>query len=122
MLGRVIRRSTFTLARQLSGSPCCPPGSHGYLDSGDYKPQGQEVDLGAGLTCYRHGEGKTAVVHCYDVFGLNAGRSKQITDKLAKGRIAIMPDFFRKAPLFPDDVSYEEKLQWLTQFKWKEVE
>ena len=105
-------------------TPCCPPGSEPYRPSAaDYKPKGDVIELDKDLKCYVSGEGKKAVVHCYDVYGFEGGRSKEITDQIgAENYLAIMPDFFRTHPWFHDqDVSMDIKLGWLVQFQWEAV-
>jgi hypothetical protein len=86
---------------------CCPPGSHGYLHSGGYTPEGKIVTAGSTELYATGSAGPNAVllvpvpapaarsavalvsvwscIHCpQDVFGWNGGRTRAIADHLAR--------------------------------------
>jgi len=73
---------------------CCPPGAWGKLEYNDYTPKGvvEKVD---GLDIYKVGEGEKAIIWNYDIFGINAGRTKLLADLFAsKGYLVLIPDYY----------------------------
>lgn len=84
------------LIRRMS---CCPKSGWPELKSDqEYKDRGQ-VDAkvnGSDLDIYRVGSGEKCVLWCYDIFGFNSGRSRQLADLLSEqGYLVIMPDYYR---------------------------
>merc|ERR1712002_104797 len=95
---------------------CCPPESLGRLGQGTHKPRGK-VFTKDDLQIYLVGEGSNCVVWNYDIFGFNAGRTKEICDLLADaGFMVILPDWFRGTFQDPTKPGVLEFLQRTTQW------
>ena len=62
---------------------CCPSDSHPFLESGDYKACGK-VENVHGLDLYYVGSGEKCIIWNYDIFGFNAGRTRELCDILSK--------------------------------------
>jgi len=74
---------------------CCPPGSEPQI-APTYEPQGKIHNLGD-LRVYHVGSGPRAVVLGYEVFGLDGGRYKLVSDQLSDaGFNVVIPDFQRE--------------------------
>ncbi|XP_063719239.1 putative carboxymethylenebutenolidase [Symsagittifera roscoffensis] len=89
---------------------CCPPGSLPKLVS-DHKQKGTDIDLpGTDLKLYVVGSGDKVILHFYDIWGLNGGRTRFLCDKLSEqGYKVVIPDFYRgkswdDSPLEPEKV------------------
>jgi len=72
------------------------------------------------LMVYRVGASNKCVIWCYDIYGFNGGRTRELCDKLAdSGYMVILPDFFRgesRDVTAPDlGVWLKEKSVWLGQ-------
>ena len=74
-------------------APCCPPGSHPYLDYSSYTPSGAEITLADGTELYATGApSANAVLVIPDVFGWHGGRTRALADVFAKhGHYAVVP-------------------------------
>lgn len=81
----------------LHESSCCSSSSLPFLPKDDYKDQGSVVLLDD-LPVYIVGDNSTtkAIVWNYDIFGFDAGRTRQLCDLLAAaGYLVALPDYFR---------------------------
>merc|ERR1712154_87017 len=48
------------------------------------------------MKVYRTGSGPKCTIWCYDIYGFEGGRTRQLCDMLAdSGYLVILPDFFR---------------------------
>jgi len=75
---------------------CCPSDAWGQLDPKDYTPKGT-IETVEDLDIYRVGEGEKTIIWNYDIFGINAGRTKLLADLFAsKGYQVLIPDYYRK--------------------------
>jgi len=76
---------------------CCPPGSWGELKPTEsYVNKGVVETLEGGLEVYRVGKGERCIIWNYDIYGFDAGMSRQMADHMAeKGFLVIMPDYYR---------------------------
>jgi len=65
------------------------------LSCDGYQARGRTLDVG-GLECYMVGQGRRAIVVGHDAFGVDSGRTKQISDELADalGVIVAVPSFW----------------------------
>ncbi|XP_075253646.1 uncharacterized protein LOC142345473 [Convolutriloba macropyga] len=67
-----------------SETGCCPAGSLPELIA-NHKEEGETVDLPGGeIKLYIVGSGDKVVLHYYDIFGMNGGRTKFLCDRLAR--------------------------------------
>jgi len=99
-------------------SPCCPVGSEPKLAS-DYKPKGTIVKHGD-LDLYTIGQGDKAIIFIYDVFGVDAGRTKLMCDQFADaGYSVILPDFFRGDAWASEDFSNFGA--WVVKYDWEKL-
>jgi len=105
---------------------CCPETAWGKLQLDDYKPQGT-LDTVGDLDLYRVGTGEKCIIWNYDIFGLNAGRTKMLADMFAEcGYMVIIPDWFRDgAGCSPFDAGVfqfiSSRTQWSKIYKdWSE--
>ncbi|XP_075260642.1 putative carboxymethylenebutenolidase isoform X2 [Convolutriloba macropyga] len=75
---------------------CCPPGSLPKLVA-THKAKGDESTLpGTDLPVYVVGSGEKVVIHYYDIWGWNGGRTRFLCDTLAdQGYKVVIPDFYR---------------------------
>eukprot|EP01036_Dinobryon_divergens_P022339 gene22339-30584_t len=77
---------------------CCPPGSLPFAEKfADYTPKGVVQNLGD-LPIYLVGDksNRKAVIVSYDIYGFDAGRTREICDHIAAaGFLVLLPDFFR---------------------------
>jgi len=80
----------------LHESSCCSSSALPFLPKdGDYKEQGTVLQLDD-LPVYVVGNSTKAVIWNYDIFGFNAGRTRQMVDLLAaSGFLVLLPDYFR---------------------------
>ena len=67
---------------------CCPENGYGFLDNSAYTCKGvvEKVD---DLEIYVVGSGDKCIVWNYDIFGFDAGRTRQICDLLADRGAAL---------------------------------
>jgi len=80
---------------QESKMSCCPPGAYGDLTIEGYTPKGVVETVGD-LDMYRVGSGEKCIIWNYDIFGLNAGRTKMLADLFSEsGYLVIIPDYYR---------------------------
>uniref|UniRef100_A0A6B2LG48 Dienelactone hydrolase domain-containing protein n=1 Tax=Arcella intermedia TaxID=1963864 RepID=A0A6B2LG48_9EUKA len=71
------------------------------------------------MDVYHVGTGEKAVIVVYEVFGMESGRVKLISDQLAHhGFQVILPDFFR-SDIFSGD--WNNFKPWLFKFPWPKV-
>mmetsp|Transcript_20637 Transcript_20637/g.23356 ORF Transcript_20637/g.23356 Transcript_20637/m.23356 type:complete len:255 (-) Transcript_20637:71-835(-) len=99
---------------------CCPIGSEPALAS-DYQAKGAESILGD-LPIYTIGEGKSAVIVSYDVYGFNGGRVRLICDQLAEqGYYVILPDFYRGDAWDPETAITMELTTFVQKFAWEKL-
>jgi len=74
------------------------------LSNCDYKERGQVIEseeLGD-LPIYVVGKGPKCIIWNYDIFGFDAGRSRELCDYFAdQGYFVIMPDYFRGTWIAP---------------------
>jgi dienelactone hydrolase len=76
---------------KMKDAKCCPDDSYSKLIV-DYKPNGK-IEEYSGLDFYVNGSGEKGLLFIVDIFGPNAGRSKQVADYLAEaGYNVVMPD------------------------------
>lgn len=73
-----------------------PSGALPYLTPGDYVNKGVESMIGD-LPIYSVGTAKNgAIIFIYDIYGFNAGHTRQFVDNLATlGYLVILPDVYR---------------------------
>jgi len=97
---------------------CCPADAYGKLDQVDnYQPKGV-LETEGDLPLYRVGSGEKCIIWNYDIFGLNAGRTKLLADLFSSfGYMVIIPDFYRngdgRSPTDPDVVDFiKSKTKW----------
>jgi len=100
-------------------SSCCPDNSHDSQTPYDnyYWHSKGVVEKVGDMDVYRSGSGDKCIIWCYDIYGFNGGRTRQLCDQLAdSGYLVILPDFFRgewRGVTAPDLVT------WLqTQSDW----
>jgi len=68
----------------------------------DYVEKGEIVKIGD-MEMYVVGEGPNAIIWNYDVFGFDAGRTREYCDLFAEhGFLVVLPDYFR-GDRFPDE-------------------
>jgi len=89
---------------------CCPPESWGNLQLQDYQPKGTVVRQGD-MDIYKVGKGEKCIIWNYDIFGLNAGRTRQTADLFADcGYMVLIPDWYRngdgRSPMDSDVVDF----------------
>ena len=61
----------------------------------DYENEGEVIKIGD-LEMYVVGEGPNAIIWNYDVYGFDAGRTRQYCDFFAQnGFLVVLPDWFR---------------------------
>jgi len=92
---------------------CCPPNSLPFLArSADYAARGA-VSLLGDLPIYTVGsaECRKAVIVGYDIYGFDAGRTREVCDYIADaGYYVLLPDFMRGAAWTPElEVNEPEK-------------
>jgi len=97
---------------------CCPASAWGRLEGEEgYVPQGK-LEKKGDIDIYTVGSGEKCIIWNYDIFGLNAGRTKMLADMFADcGYLVLIPDWYRngegKAPTEPDVVEFlKSKTQW----------
>lgn len=95
---------------------CCPPDSVPHLE-GDYIPTGK-FEQANGIRIYVVGCGTAAIILFPDIFGLEGGRTLQVSDELAaQGFTVFVPDVFRGKPWdhknFPP-ADFSELRKWFT--------
>jgi len=95
---------------------CCPEGALGKLGTQGYVAKGlvEKVD---DLEIYYVGSGPKCIIWNYDIFGFDAGRTRQTADLFAEaGYLVVMPDFYRgtwKDPTQPDVVQFiKDQTNW----------
>ncbi len=77
--------SSFSTQRNTKTMSCCPKGSLGHLaPSEGYVQKGTVVRVDD-LDLYVVGEGETAIIVVYDIFGFNGGRVRQVPPSLSGG-------------------------------------
>ena len=60
---------------------------------------------------YVVGNGTTAIVWNYDIYGFDSGRTREYCDLFAdNGFLVILPDYFR-GEVFPEELNDQENLQ-----------
>lgn len=102
--------------------PCCP----GSIPK-DYACVGEEVTLEGDLKVYVSAKNVDttkpvrAVLVSYDIFGFNAGGTREFCDKLAAAGFAVaMPDYFRGNPWpednFPPKEGFDGFMTWVNGF------
>merc|ERR1712062_565271 len=68
----------------------------------DYEEKGKVITIGD-LNLYVVGEGSTAIIWNYDVYGFTAGRTREYCDLFAEqGFLVVLPDYFR-SDTFPEE-------------------
>lgn len=68
------------------------------------------------------GEGDTAIVHCYDIFGYNAGRTRLMVDQMADaGNLVILPDLYHGDSWPIDKEIGMETFAWVKNFQIEKV-
>jgi len=102
---------------------CCPPGSHEPVQHQTYKAKGTEFTTD-GLLAYHVGSGEKGIIVCYEPFGFNGGRFRQICDDLADcGFNVFMPGFFGNDTIDPDKPFDMSKMQGLfTVSTWSKIQ
>merc|ERR1712029_450878 len=78
-------------------SACCPDGAYGNPPFPGYSWNDKGVvDQVGDLKVYRTGAGNKCIIWCYDIYGFEGGRTRQLCDQLADcGYLVLLPDFFR---------------------------
>jgi len=116
---------------------CCPAGSTGappiqgysWIDKGVvdkispiHGSSCQELDV------YRVGTSNRCIIWCYDIYGFEGGRTREMCDKLAAaGYMVLLPDFFRgqwrgvEAPDLGDWITKQADWFGQRQAEWAEV-
>jgi len=77
---------------------CCPEGAPDTLRpyEGYHWHDKGVVDQVGDMPVYRTGAGNKCIVWCYDIFGFEGGRTRQLCDMLGDaGYLVLLPDFFR---------------------------
>ena len=114
-----------------TAAPCCPPESHGELES-SYVPKGSEVNLSETLKGYvvEPSEPATkALLILHDIFGPESGRTKEICDMYAKeGYLVVLPYVFEPASFKEHEDTYILKyfkiprmIGWIHSHAWPVV-
>jgi len=102
----------------MATAPCCPPGSEPQI-AATYVPRGKHHNLGD-LPVYHIGSGPRAVILCYEVFGLDGGRFRLVSDQLSDaGFNVVLPDFNRTDFFSGDWSTFGD---WLKKTPWSKVE
>eukprot|EP00090_Calanus_glacialis_P010734 TRINITY_DN19192_c0_g1_i1.p1 TRINITY_DN19192_c0_g1~~TRINITY_DN19192_c0_g1_i1.p1 ORF type:complete len:253 (-),score=69.10 TRINITY_DN19192_c0_g1_i1:79-837(-) len=97
---------------------CCPDGSYGNPPFPGYSWNTKGVvDEVGDMKVYRTGCSNKCIIWCYDIYGFEGGRTRQLCDQLADcGYMVILPDFFHGEWR---DVGDEDLACWLTgQSDW----
>jgi len=123
----------------MASSTCCPTDSHAAKSDtgGGLFPNEDNVSLGSlgsvvtlndsSLNAYVVGDGPSAVVVIYDIFGFTSGRTRYFCDWLAKNSkyTVILPDFFRGEGWDPKKIPSDhrpELMEWIKKVgTWDEV-
>merc|ERR1711915_1038527 len=76
-------------------SACCPDGAYGNPPFPGYTWNDKGVvDQVGDLKVYRTGAGNKCIIWCYDIYGFEGGRTRQLCDQLADcGYLVLLPDF-----------------------------
>jgi len=93
---------------------CCPEGSYGNPPYPGYSWNDKGVvDQVGDMKVYRTGCSTKCIIWCYDIYGFEGGRTRQLCDQLADcGYMVILPDFYRGEWR---DVEAEDLASWLAK-------
>lgn len=97
---------------------CCPPGSLPKL-AATHKAKGEEVTVpGSDLKLYVVGSGDKVILHYYDIWGFNGGRTRFLCDCLSEqGYKVVIPDFYRGKGWGDDPLDMDLVVKFVSQFK-----
>lgn len=79
--------------------------------------QGHEEEI-AGVTIYKTGQGKVAIIIFTDIFGYSFINTRKLADRFAQDTCAtvLIPDYFNGDPMNPNLPNYRDMLpEWRTR-------